>query len=97
MGPPSVVMGLVLGQDRPQMRSPKISIRSVTSVRAVSMNRSANALPRTSTWRASSRLALLRWQLRPAARPVLADAIAASQAVIIGGESGIACADEPIG
>jgi len=41
MGPPPVVVGRVLVQGGPQMPWPKTSIRSVTSVRAVSTNRSA--------------------------------------------------------
>ena len=41
MGPPPVAVGLVLGQDGPQMPSPKISIRPVTCLRAVSTNLSA--------------------------------------------------------
>jgi hypothetical protein len=41
VGSPTVVVGLVLGQDCSQVRWPKISIRSVTSVRAVSANLSA--------------------------------------------------------
>ena len=41
MGPPPVVVGLVLGQDGPQMPFAEDHIRSVTSVRAVSTNLSA--------------------------------------------------------
>ena len=41
MGSASVVVGLVLGHHGRRCRSPKISIRSVTSVRAVSTNLSA--------------------------------------------------------
>jgi hypothetical protein len=41
MGPPSVVVGRVLVQDRPQMPLAEIQVRSVTSCRAVSTNRSA--------------------------------------------------------
>ncbi len=43
MGPSSVVVGLVVRQDRPQMSFAEDRIRSVTSVRAVSTNRSAKA------------------------------------------------------
>jgi len=41
MGPPPVVVALVLARSVRRCRSPKISIRSVISVRAVSTNRSA--------------------------------------------------------
>jgi hypothetical protein len=41
MGTPSVVVGLVLARTVRRCRSLKISIRSVTSVRAVRTNRSA--------------------------------------------------------
>jgi hypothetical protein len=41
MGPSSVVVGHILGQDRPQMPLAEDSIRSVISVRAVSTNLSA--------------------------------------------------------
>src|SRR6266516_4834527 len=41
VGPPPVVMSLVLSQDEPQMSFAEDEYRSVTSVRAVSTNRSA--------------------------------------------------------
>jgi hypothetical protein len=46
MRSPSVVMALVLGQDRPQMPFAEDHIQSMTSVRAVSTNCSAYALDR---------------------------------------------------
>ena len=55
VGPASVIVGLVLGQDYLQVRSPKISIRSVHSVRAVRTQRSAYALPAIVNYTRSAR------------------------------------------